>query len=112
MSDPTPDPRPMTGSGCITRMLWMIVGPLSLVIFGMLVVRNRNPAPSLLDAGFGLCLIATAVARYVDVKHMGGLDGDGAPVSTSAMWRWIVTATILGLLAWAGVHGVAWHFAA
>jgi hypothetical protein len=58
---------PMTSlSGCLLRLLWMMVGPVFLFICAMLIAAQKAPFPGTFDIAYGILVIFISIARWVD----------------------------------------------
>ena len=111
----TPSPQPavpsneVTGSGCLLRLAWMLVGPAVLAICAVKIAQNPRVAISYADAIFWAVAIAMAFLKRVDIVKMNGRTADDRPASPEHWKKYLWVLLAVCIAAWAGAHGAAWY---
>jgi hypothetical protein len=111
MPESKDDHQPMSGAAALLRMYWMIIGNGALVFLAALIASHKFHtilAPSVAYWAIALSLI---LARYVDIRHMGGENAEGNRKATMEDWKRY--ALLVGLVATAGwivAVAIAMHF--
>lgn len=85
------------GAGCFTRLYWMLVGNVILVILFISLVHNKPEFPSLADLGCLLAVASLMFVRYVDIRHLKGETGFNTP-ATLDHWRKYAFFLMIGSL--------------
>jgi hypothetical protein len=68
----------------VVRVLWLVVGNLALVVLIVFIVRRETF--SVLDLLYWLTFVSVVLARFLDIRYLGGTTLGGAP-ATLADWR-------------------------
>jgi len=55
-----------TLSGCLVRLLWMMIGPAFLMVCLVLIAMQKVSFPSILDIIYGILVIFISLARWID----------------------------------------------
>lgn len=53
-------------SGCLLRLLWMMVGPALLFICAVFIAAQKVPFPGTFDIVYGILVIFISIARWAD----------------------------------------------
>ena len=86
----------------------MIVGNLVLVFALVSIAGKRDSFLCLADAAFWAAALAIVLARYVDVRYLGG-DTVTGERATMAHWkRHALILAAVALVSWGVAHVVAW----
>ncbi|MCE5279421.1 MAG: hypothetical protein ABFD92_02225 [Planctomycetaceae bacterium] len=102
-------PGDISGSGCLLRLGWMLLGPAALVICIMKIIRNPVVELSFADAVFWGVVIIMAVLKRVDITKMHGRLADDRPATLEHWRRYLLILGALAVAVWAGAHGIAWY---
>jgi hypothetical protein len=87
-------------SGCLIRILWMLVGPAALVFGAALIGVPRGEselAGHLLLFGSALGLIGL---RHVDLTYLGGLRASGEPATPGDLRRYVGAIAVVTFMLW------------
>lgn len=96
-----------TGSGCIVRFIWMILGPIALLGAAVAISGQSGLSASFRDALFWVIASAVLAIRYVDLTRLRGRAADGGPAAPSD-WRRFAWGFAAGaLLVWLLAHVLA-----
>lgn len=87
-----------SGKAAFVRFYWMCLGNALLFVFFCIILNKPEVFPSFADAGVWLSAITLVLARYADIRFLGGKNGTGKEPSTMADWR-KYSATVLGATA-------------
>ena len=96
--------------GCLTRLCWMALGNLALLITAMLIAGNRKTSFSGADIAFWLIVGVLLVARYADIKWLDGHTADNRQAATLRHWRrYAIFLIVISLVVWLLAHlGAYW----
>jgi len=114
MEEPRPqnDSKQDQGSGCLTRLSWMIFGNAALAICIVQIASHTGGFLSAADAVFWGVIPALIWLRHFDITRMGGRTASGEPATLSHWKRYAVLLLAFALAAWAAAHAVAWFWGA
>jgi hypothetical protein len=104
----TPSPRHDPLAGCLTNIVWMMVGPGVLGLSAMSVLVSRDPALRLIDAIYWVLVAAMLTARYLEVRWFQRVTEGSAPQTMRDFRRYAVLLAVMALTAWCTAHGVAY----
>ena len=97
-----------TGSGCLTRLLWLGVGNVVLGISAVFIAQKRGLVFSAADGVFWASVILMILVRRVDITILHGWTATGEPATMRHWRRYAVLLPVVGALVWAGAH--AWAY--
>lgn len=73
-----------SGKAAFVRFYWMCLGNALLFVFFCIILNKPEVFPSFADAGVWLSAITLVLARYADIRFLGGKNGTGKEPSTMA----------------------------
>ena len=104
-------PNQDAASGCLVRLVWMLLGNLVLVI-SALSISHRAASFSGADVVFWVTVVAVIWLRYIDITRLHGQTATGTP-ATMAHWRRYSMLMAAGAFAlWIIAHAYAWKVSA
>ena len=86
----------------VTRLFWMILGPIGLALLAMVIVRHG--AFSLRDGVFAAGLLLALYARYIDVSRYHGKTAEGSPATMKDVRSYVRGLLLLAVAMWGGAH--------
>lgn len=101
-----PTPKPI---GMLTRVFWMMIAPLALVLLAYFIVKTGNGWMTGFDIGFLSVLAAMVGARWLEFRVGEPQTTDGAPATTRDLRRFAWGALVGGLLVWAAANLLGNH---
>lgn len=100
---------PMGGMGCLTRILWMVVGNLVLIFSASFIARGHYASFSGADMVFWITMALLVLLRYADIARFHGTTAQGNQPATMAHWRrYVVGLVVVAALLWILAHGIAY----
>jgi len=98
----------VSGSGCLVRSLWTIVGHAVLLIFVLLIFEKNARCLSIYDGLYLLVIVLIILARFIDIRFLKGETVYGQPASMAHLRRhiFVVVPVYLLFLILAHVFGV------
>mgnify|MGYP000872181098 CR=1 FL=1 len=90
-------------SGCFVRLFWMMFGNLLLVIFFLLILRDRALF-SYVDILYWATVAALVAVRYIDIKHFHGDTVNGKPATMKDWLRYSITIFAIASAIWGCGH--------
>jgi len=84
----------------LSRIFWMLFGPLLLVLFLYKIVEGRAGRFTALDAAFLAVLVALPVARWIEFQGGDPRTSTGEPATTSHLKRYVSVTLLAGLAVW------------
>jgi len=98
------EPAPSSGLGALTRLGWMLFGPLA-IFMTLLGISTRRPWDlGGRDVLFALLLGGTLLARYIDIIRFQGSTSDGAPATLQDFRRYAAGLVVISGGVWAMAH--------
>ncbi len=94
------------GTGCLVRLLWLLIGNVLLVAAGLAISDNQE-FPSLADAVFWLVVAGMIAIRYIDVVRLHGETVTGQPATLAHWRRYSVMLAAVALAGWLIAHLVS-----
>ena len=112
MSEPAVSPASADKpTGCLMRLMWMAVGNLAIILCLVAIFHERASRIGGIDLLYGLAVLGTIAARYVDIVRFGGTTGDGAPATLADWRRHAVSLGAAAALAWLAARWALPYFA-
>lgn len=91
------------------RVFWMMIGPLSLILFAFSIVRTGSGWLTALDVGYLVVLGGMLLARWHEF-HRGSAKTVDGQRATPADWRhYVQTVVPLGLVTWIAANVIGNH---
>lgn len=92
-------------SGCLMRLLWMVVGNLVLVLAAVNIHQqgmgfNLTAA----DAVFWCVACCLPAIRYLDIRLFSGRTADNQPATMAHWTRYVVVLFAVSLAVWVAAH--------
>jgi hypothetical protein len=105
-SPQTPDQT--TGSGCLIRLAWMVVGNGLLLVCAILIAGHKESLLSVTDAVFWAAVPVLAWLRRIDIVRLNGRTIDGRPATLADWRRYVKLLPAIALALWLAAHAAAW----
>ena len=94
-------------SGCLPRMVWMLVGPAVLAVLLLISGTADSAFLSVASIVFWIVVGLTVLARYLDVTRYEGTMGDGeTPATLHDVKRYSSWLVVGASAAWVLVHSL------
>jgi hypothetical protein len=90
--------------GCLTRLLWMLVGNLFLVVTTFVIYSTKGTFFSVADIVFWVIVALLLLVRYVDIRRFRGSTVTGAPATMKDFARYAWLLPLAALVIWAIAH--------
>ncbi|MFH1022225.1 MAG: hypothetical protein V1809_02425 [Planctomycetota bacterium] len=94
----------------VVRPFWLLVGNGILFILAAFIAQRPSPVMisfSWFDAAYAATVIALAVARYVDIIHLGGTTELGEPATPAHLRRYLMLLAGVSAGIWILAHAIA-----
>lgn len=88
----------------LSRMYWMIAGPLILIIPAYLILERGNGWLTTPDIAYLLLLAGMPVARWIEFLYGRPRTTTGEPATQDDLNRYIMLIMLVGLAVWVGVN--------
>jgi hypothetical protein len=96
--------------GCLLRLVWLLGGNAALLLSAIwIALRSESVRLSEADAVFAVGLIASILARYLDIRYCNGTRETGEPATMADWRRYTVLLVVVGFAALGVAHGIAWY---
>ena len=103
---PSQDRERDASSGCLLRLIWLVVGNMALMLVGVQLFLHPRGWFSVLDAAYWSIVVLILAARYADMRYCNGTTADGKPC-TPAIWRrHTVVLVLLACVVWLAAHSL------
>ena len=106
--DSKPDSKQDSGSGCLVRIGWLLVGNAILVVSTRSIVLNHEGFVSLADLVFWAAVLGMIALRHLDIARLEGRTVTGEPATLSHWRRYAVLMSVAAAVVWAAAHGLAY----
>ncbi len=106
-----PSDHKTNATGCLVRLIWMMLANVMLLFGALLIVEGRSAAFTVFDLLFAAGLFAALLSRYLDIQYFNGSAGTGEPATMRDWRRYAITMAVSATLVWCGAHGLAWYLA-
>jgi hypothetical protein len=93
--------------GCLTRLAWLVVAPIALLLVGGSIARDGSGPWSIESLLFWAVVVAAVAIRYVDVVRMQGETVKGNPASREDWRRYSVKLSVVALALWSAAVWLA-----
>jgi hypothetical protein len=84
----------------LCRILWMMVGPITLCLLALSVAERRDALLTLPNLAYFPVLGGTMLARWLEFKGGHPKTSTGEPATTEHLRRYLFGTAILGLGVW------------
>jgi hypothetical protein len=102
--------QPMTSvSVALGRIMWMVIGPLALVLCAFSVAERGNGWLTAIDLLFFGFLAATLLGRYAEYRGGHPTNSTGDPVTPGQLRRYAWTMLLGGVAVWAVANLIGNH---
>lgn len=96
----------------LSRVFWMMVGPLVLFVLALTIANRGNGWFTTPDVAFLAILVGMIVARWLEFQFGQPQTSTGAPATAEHLRRYVPVTLAVGLLTWlianlAGNHWLA-----
>lgn len=90
----------------LTRLGWMLFGPILLVVFGVLIIKTGEGWLTPWDFAFLAALGGVILFRWLDFRSGFAQTAEGAPLTTAQLRNYTIGVLVVGLLAWVGANAI------
>lgn len=87
-----------SGSGCLVRSLWTIVGHAVLLILALYIFEKHARCFSIYDGLYLLSIALIILSRFIDIRFLKGETAYGKPASMVHLQRHILVIVPVYLL--------------
>jgi len=94
------------GLSLLVRLFWMAVGNFILFFMVCGIVAGENKGLGLKDAVYAIVVVLLVLARYIDIRYLGGYTAQGAPASMAHWYRYVAGLITCGGVIWGLAHMV------
>ncbi len=101
------DSKQSHASGCLTRLVWFVIGNVVMVGVAVGIAGKKGVLLSALDAWFWGVVVVMVIARYVDISRLEGMTASGQPATIRTWRRYVLFLGLVALTFWGGAHGLA-----
>lgn len=86
--------------GVLGRLIWMMLGPMGLVLMTFLVIKTGDGWLTGADFGYFGILAAMMFARWLEFHGGNPQTAEGQPATSEHLRRYLIGVAVLGLSAW------------
>jgi hypothetical protein len=104
---PTQSSKQETGLGCLTRLSWMLLGNVGILISSVSIAKHNGSFLSYADLAYWLIIAFVIGIRYIDITRMQGLTATGEPATINNWRRYVLYMGIFACVLWGIVHAIA-----
>ena len=94
----------------LSRIFWMMVGPLTLVLLAFSIVIKGSGWLTLTDLAFLGVLGSLLLARWLEFQGGKPRTSTGEPATPAHLRRYAITTIVLGASAWVAANLVGNHW--
>lgn len=87
-------------SAALGRIVWMMLGPLLLIVAGFAIVSSDDGWTAFSDIAYLVILAAMLVGRWLEFRGGQPERADGAPATASDLTRYLLLAPLVGIAGW------------
>ena len=99
-------------SAALARLVWMMLGPVALVLTAVAIVRTGNGWLTGADIAYFAVLGAVLLARWGEFRGGSAQTATGEPATREDVRRFLIFTAAGGLLVWVAANLVANHWLA
>jgi hypothetical protein len=99
--------RTTTGPALLGRLVWIMVGPITLFLLAISIVDRRGGWLSLTSLAYFPVLGGTVLGRWLEFRVGHPMTATGEPATTEHLRRYALAATALALAGWVVAHLLA-----
>jgi len=93
--------------GCLLRVYWMLLGNAVVALFAYGIMQ-KGGALTEIDIFYWLGAASLVIARYADIRFLGGTTADGDPATMKHWQRYSLRAFAAFVILWLVVHGLGY----
>ena len=90
--------------GCLLRMYWMLLGNALVALFAY-AIAGKGGLITAMDIFYWLGAASLSIARYVDIRFLGGKTAEGEPATMKHWQRYSSRLLAAALIVWLVIHG-------
>lgn len=98
-----------TLAGLLARLVWVILGPMALLLLAAGIVTQGSGWLTWLDAAFLIVLGLMMLCRGLDQRSGASTTLTGEPATAEQYRRYVMILPIVGVVVWAGANLVGNH---
>jgi hypothetical protein len=89
-----------TGPALVGRIIWMMVGPITLALLALQIVQQRHGWLTPTSIGYILVLGVTLLGRCLEVRSGSPTTVTGEPLTKDHLRRYALAAGTIGVAIW------------
>ena len=93
-----------SNSAAFARLFWMMVGPASLAVFTIFIMRRDVSWLSFPNIAFLVVLASMIFARWWEFRGHNPTTGWGEPATPADLRKYVLSTTVIGLCIWLGAN--------
>lgn len=101
---------PTSGLGLIVRLYWLMLGNAALFFLAVLIAEKNPPFPFMFDIIYFATVASMILARYLDVRVLGGTNGEGKLATIQDFRGYAAMLLGVSLLGWIAANAVKRFF--
>jgi len=90
----------MAAPALIGRILWMMVGPVILLLLALHIARQRDGWFTLPSLAYLVVLLATFLSRWMEFQCGFPKTATGEPATTEHLHRYALASGTIGIAVW------------
>lgn len=90
----------MAAPALIGRILWMMVGPVTLLLIALQIAREWDGWFSLPSLAYIVVLLATFLGRWMEFQGGFPKTATGEPATTDHLRRYALASSTIGIAVW------------
>jgi hypothetical protein len=100
-------PQPTPGYALFGRLVWMLLGPMALLLMTIAVLSVGSGWLTAADFGYFAALAAMCLGRCLEFRGGDPQTSTGQPATRQHLWRYLAGAGAFGLAVWVVANLVA-----
>ncbi len=84
----------------LARLVWMMIGPVLLALFGYLIIKTGNGWLTGPDFAFIGVLAGMMLARWLEFRGGHAQTAEGQPATPEHLRRYLIGVAVLGVAGW------------
>lgn len=106
----TENPQSNPAGSCLTRLLWMMVGPMLLLVLTINIINSGSGWLTAADIAFFIVLSGMLLARWFDFRAGDPRTISGDPATPRHLRRYLPLTLTIGLAVWATANAIGNHW--
>ena len=98
------------GGSCLSRLLWMMIGPMILMLLTVNIINSGSGWLTAADVAFFVVLGIMLLARWFDFRAGNPRTISGDPATPRHLRRYLPLTLVIGLGVWAAANAIGNHW--